>query len=1150
MDGGIIAEFFGVGVAVCYDFPRLPLPFCIPRPKNIIAMPTIYDNIEKNLLDGLREGLADNPIRADICVGYFNLRGWAGIADAIDSLPNENGPACRLIVGMTETYEHINRSIQRLYGGMEEEKATNQIAVSRKERFIKSLVRQLAYGIPTGHHAAALKKLARQLRDRRLVVNFFAAYRLHAKLYLVHRENKLSPVVGFVGSSNLTLAGLKNQGELNVDVLDRDAAEKLSRWFEQRWEDQWCQDITDELADIIENGWPGGPISPYEIYIKTAYELSREAIEGSREFRVPKQFQKIMPEFQQKAVSLAAERLNHPNGGVLIGDVVGLGKTLVASAVAKTFQQDQGNSVLVICPPNLREMWENYLHEYQILGETLSLGATKELQRTRRHKLVIIDESHNLRNRESARHAQVRDYIRDNDSRVILLSATPYNKSFEDIGSQLRLFIDPDTDLGAKPETCIKATGGVNGFAQEHPNTLVSSLSAFEKSSEIDDWRELMRKFMVRRTRSHIKKNYAEYDEERKQRYIVFGDGRRFYFPDRVAKCARFELNEGDEQDQYAALYSEEVVDTITDLNLPRYGLRGYLRNEYSGNSPHAPLSAEEQRVIRNLSRAGKQLRGFAKSSLFKRLESSGPAFLLSVRRHIVRNAVYLSAMEREDGKFPIGGTFAALIDENLEEVEEELFDAPDNTDLKRLLNVGAQVYDTLRGPKLQDKFDWITVKAFRDDLAEDLLEDCKVLLENVLGVVSDWSPAADRKLQALAELCKTTHGKDKILVFTQFKDTADYLHSEFKKRGISRTAMVHGGMQQSILPVIKRFSPRSNGCTKEEAARIDQLRILITTDTLSEGQNLQDAHVVVNFDLPWAIIRLIQRVGRVDRIGQDESIHCYCFLPAEGIERIINLRGRLHHRLEANAELIGSDERFFEGDRVNLIDAFEGKLSLEEEDETDLISRCYAIWLQATKNNPSLKRKIESLPDVVYSAKRSPESGVLAYIKTTHQQHILVQMNEQGEVASQSQFKILDLLACEPHEPQAPVAENHFDLLKCAVDHARSDEAHGALGGTRSIRRRVYSHIVVYLERHKNTLFESTAMLSDLGKAGELILKWPLKEAAGDRLGRQLRAGIEENNLAAMVHKMWESGDLCAVPKENEPAEPRIICSLGLHKQ
>jgi len=327
----------------------------------------------------------------------------------------------------------------------------------------------------------------------------------------------------------------------------------------------------------------------------------------------------------------------------------------------------------------------------------------------------------------------------------------------------------------------------------------------------------------------------------------------------------------------------------------------------------------------------------------------------------------------------------------------------------------------------------------------------------------------------------------------------------------------------------------------------------LIATDTLSEGPNLQRARIVEHFDVPSAIIRLIQRGGRGDRNGQEKTIYCYCYLPEEGINKVIDLRGRLQTRLRENAELIGSDEQFFEGDRVNLQHAYEEQLDLDGEDETDLISRCYAIWLQATKNDDALRKKIEALPDVVYSAKalpakEPPEDGLLAYIKTDRQQHILVRMDERGEVVSHSQSKILDLLACEKDERRATPAANHFDLLQRAVAHVRSDEAGsvgGALGGSRSVRNRVYSGIKRALERCQGASSESPP--SDLHEALQLIYRWPLKETARDRLGRQLRIGISDRDLAQMVRDLWEANDLCMMPKNDAPPEPRIVCSMGL---
>ncbi len=1116
-------------------------------------MPTIYDNIDTDLLRGLRDALtATGARRADICVGYFNLRGWRCIADTIDALPGgadgADAAACRLIVGMTRDAEH---AVRAHYNDADEETTQRQV-VDAKKRFAASLAKQLTWGMPTAADEAGLRKLAAQLRGGKLTVKFFGAHPLHAKLYLAHRDDKMNPRSGFVGSSNLTLAGMKQQGELSVDVLEKDAAAKLAKWFEDRWLDNWCLDITDELAEIIERSWAGGPVAPYLVYVKTAYELSREAIEGARQFKVPAVFDKVMLEFQKLAVSLAAERLNR-HRGVIIGDVVGLGKTLVASAVAKTFQEDRGDNVLVICPPKLELMWREHLHRYRIAGETLSLGKASQLRDMRRYRLVVIDESHNLRNRDSQRYAQIRDYLRDNESRVVLLTATPYNKAFTDIGNQLRLFLEADADIGIRPEAYIRFLGHAGHFKARHPTALITSLAAFEHSEEVDDWRELMRMYMVRRTRSHIKNNHAEYDSDRGQHYLTFDDDSRFYFPHRRAKCARFALDSRDQRDQYARLYSPQVVDIINALALPRYGIGQYLR-------PAAgDLSAAERVVIANLSRAGARLIGFARTGLFKRLESCGPAFLRSIERHITRNAVYLSALRRQL-EFPTGDIFRALADEAVEEQEDEMFaalpgsaGAPGHGDLQRFLDAGDNIYEALAAPAHREKFQWIRSALFTESLADDLMQDCRELLK-ILNTTPRWDAAADRKVEALADLCMRVHRAEKLLVFTQFKDTADYLYEQLRARGVTAIGKAFGGMDD-LSDCAARFSPASNN---RAPGIVDELRVLISTDTLSEGQNLQDARIVVNFDLPWAIIRLVQRAGRVDRIGQQaREILCYCFLPADGIENIINLRRRLQQRIQQSAELIGSDEIFFEGDAVDLKQVYEETINLDgDEDETDLISRAYDIWRQAVKNDPGLEATIRGLPDVVYAAKRAAERGdhgdsrdagrgVIAYIKTQHHQHLLARMNNAGEVASMSQSKMLAQLACAPDEPGAQPAANHHDLVAAAVRHVKQGHADlgGQLGGQNSVRCRVYNKMKFHLQTLSDSVFDSQA----LRKAVDLIYNHPLKEVARDRLGRQMRADIDDQELANMVMRLAAEDELCARPAAGEPDEPRIICSMGL---
>src|SRR5919198_3513012 len=208
-----------------------------------------------------------------------------------------------------------------------------------------------------------------------------------------------------------------------------------------------------------EGGARENPPPPYHIYLKMAYHLSQEARTGVSEFHLPHDFGNKLFDFQVAAVKIAAHHLNK-RGGVLIGDVVGLGKTLMATAVARIFEDDHDLETLIICPKNLVPMWEDYRTHYRLRGRVLSISrAITELPKLRRYRLVLIDESHNLRNREGRRYRVIQDYLRANESKVILLSATPYNKTYIDLANQLRLFLPEDADVGIRPENLLRQLG-------------------------------------------------------------------------------------------------------------------------------------------------------------------------------------------------------------------------------------------------------------------------------------------------------------------------------------------------------------------------------------------------------------------------------------------------------------------------------------------------------------------------------------------------------------------------------------------------------------------------------------------------------------------------------------------------------------------
>jgi SNF2 family DNA or RNA helicase len=1119
-------------------------------------MPRIFDNIEQPLLDALLETLR-LARRADFSVGYFNLRGWKELDHAIDDWSGAEDNRCRLLVGMqrlpAEELRAALNPVQR-DGQMD-----NQTALRLKTRLAEEFREQLALGTPSNADEACLRRLAKQLRAGKVVVKLFLRHPLHAKLYLLFRPDPINPIVGYVGSSNLTLAGLSGQGELNVDVLDHDAGTKLARWFDDRWDDRWCIDISDELARIIEESWARDSlIPPYHIYVKMAYHLSQEARAGLTEFRIPADFRRKLFEFQSAAVRIAAHHLNK-RGGVLIGDVVGLGKTLMATALARIFEDDFGLETLILCPKNLVRMWEDYRQQYGLRGRVLSLSvAARELPKLRRYRLVVLDESHNLRNREGKRYRAIQEYICENDSKCVLLSATPYNKTYLDLANQLGLFVPEERDLGVRPERLLRELGETE-FLRRH-QCPVRSLAAFEKSEYADDWRELMRLYLVRRTRTFIQDNYAETDPTTGRMYLTFEDGSRSYFPTRVPRTVKFKINGKDPADQYARLYSAEVVDAINHLNLPRYGLGNYLTP-----SPHEPPTQAEAKVIQDLSRAGKRLMGFCRTNLFKRLESSGYALLQSVERHILRNCVYLHAIGN-DLLLPIGTQGAELLDPRFSDDEEaSLFEADDDgqNDARAaaspLLRAeadymarAAEVYRDYAGP-LKRRFKWLPPSLFAKALANDLRGDVQALLK-VLKACGEWDPDKDAKLKALWKLLTKEHPGEKVLLFSQFADTVRYLESQLRARGLGQLAGATGDSADPTA-LAWRFSPDSNH-KRREVAPGQELRVLLATDVLSEGQNLQDCAVVVNYDLPWAIIRLIQRAGRVDRIGQRaENILCYSFLPAEGIERIIRLRARVRQRLKENAEVVGTDEAFFEDDRNDqtILDLYHEKAGIldgDDDAEVDMASYAYQIWKNAITADPTLQQTIPALPPVAFATRPHEQTekepaGVMVYLRTAEGNDALAWTSAYGTSVTESQFAILKAAECAPDTPALPRREDHHALVQKAVELIVTEEKSvgGQLGRPSGARFRTYARLKRYADQLKGTLFASPELL----KAIDEIYRYPLRPTAIDSLNRQLRSGISDEDLAQLVVALRDEDRLCLIHEEEQPHEPRIICSMGL---
>jgi hypothetical protein len=594
------------------------------------------------------------------------------------------------------------------------------------------------------------------------------------------------------------------------------------------------------------------------------------------------------------------------------------------------------------------------------------------------------------------------------------------------------------------------------------------------------------------------------------------------------------------------------VAKPIGRLALPRYGLGVYENKETA--SARTP---DEREMMDNPSRAGKRLMGFCRTGLFKRLESSGNVFIQSLERHILRNQIFIHALEN-NLPLPIGSQDVEMLDSRMSDEDEDftLGDSPaESVPLQTKQDFQKRADEVYRWYRqhAENRFKWIEARHFNDKLAPDLQKDADELIK-VLKKHGEWNPARDEKLNLLKELLETRHTKEKVLVFTQFADTAAYLESELKKAGFTSLAAVTGE-DENPTALAHRFSPKSNGKEVE-----NELRVLIATDVLSEGQNLQDAHIVINYDLPWAIIRLIQRAGRVDRIGQKhDQILCYSFLPADGVEKIIKLRSRVKERLTQNAEVVGSDEAFFEdqSDFKSLEDLYNEKVGVldgdEGDGEVDLASEAYQIWKNAIDADPKLVKIIPGLPDVVYSARAwevrdGLPDGVLVFMKTGQGNCALAWMDKAGSSVTESQYRIMKAAKCEPDTAAVEKASDHHELTGKGVELIIKENRNihgtaGTLGSRHGIRFRIYELLKNHLDHIEGELFDT----AEIRKALQQIYENPLTEKAKAVLSQHLKLKSSAQMVTEAVQALYNEDELVMGKHEVGNGEPQLICSLGL---
>lgn len=928
----------------------------------------IIDNRNEKLAENI-EIILSTSEKARFAVGYLFLSGLKPIRKELEKLQE-----IRLLIGNTTNRETIEtlaagyKRLELLKDAVEEWRYPKRTAMRQSiEQTVENLRDTFALMDQTDEDEAVIRTVLRLIESKRLKVRVYTKGRLHAKAYLfdygevydsqgnpLRREEK---GIAIVGSSNLTLSGISHNTELNVMVHGNDNHAELCRWFDQLWDES--QDFSEELMGELKLSWAGRMrdtetdelVRPYDVYMKTLYELVKERLQEDRkEILWEDTITKDLADFQKVAVRQAVQMIRKWRG-CFVADVVGLGKSYIGSAVVKHFERTEGVRPLIICPAGLVKMWDRYNEIYQLNARVLSQGLLLEPDdgtnfllediEYRDRDFILVDESHNFRHSNTQRYRLLQGFL-NTGRRCVFLTATPRNKSLWDVYNQIKLFHPSErTDLPIDPPNLRRFFREIESGNKQLP--------------------EILRQLLIRRTRNHILRWYGfdaetdepvdpsrfrEYLDGSRRAYILVGSKKQF-FPKRELETITYSI-----EDTYQGLYQklrsylgrprwEQTSPPDDELTYARYGLWHYVLRSKQKETPYTELH-----------QAGANLRGLIRVMLFKRLESSIQAFRETLRRMLRIHKDFMAMINQ--GIVPAGESAQKILYESDQMEESQLFDA---------LSAVSGKY------KVED---------FRTELLREHINQDIDIIEKMLSLVEPIKPEKDAKLQKLISILnKKPLSFGKRLIFTQYADTAQYLYENLNPNDKHEDIDVIYSGDKSRDRVVGRFAPKANSWYRFSEGE-SELNTVVATDVLSEGLNLQDCDKVINYDLHWNPVRLIQRFGRIDRIGSEyEKIFAFNFLPELGIEKQLGLHKKLKYRIAEIHETIGEDAAILDPtEQVNeeamyaIYEKDQKKLSQFEEVEEKMLDLNSAeeLFKQLRQENVEEFERIANLRDGIRS--------------------------------------------------------------------------------------------------------------------------------------------------------------------------------------
>lgn len=1105
----------------------------------------IIDNRNEKLVNHINRILSSTE-SARFAVGYFFLSGFTSIAKELVGVKE-----LRLLIGNTtnrETLEQLAEGYRRLELVAEVVDAERYPKRTETKRMSAETAENIRASVElmdqTDEAEMLVRILVRMIEEKRLKVRVYTKGRLHAKAYIFDYgevfDKSGKPVdrhekgIAIVGSSNLTLSGVTHNTELNVIVQGNSNHAELVRWFDELWDE--AQDFEETLMHEMRQSWAYAPVRPYDIYMKTLYTLVKDRIEGEddKDILWDDEITGRLASFQKVAVGQAIQVIRD-YGGAFIADVVGLGKSYIGTAVVKHFERTDHARPLIICPAPLVDMWERYNEVYHLNARVLSMGYLKEggdgegnsllndvIYRDR--DFVLIDESHNFRYPDTQRYRIIEKFL-STGRRCCLLTATPRNKSAWDVYYQIKLFHQDDkTDIPIDP-----------------PN-LKEYFRLVEKNEK--KLPDLLSNLLIRRTRNHILRWYGfdatthhpvdpsrfkEYREGLRRAYVIVGEKHQF-FPKRELETIEYSI-----EDTYQGLYQElrgylgrprkELPRKLKEgeLIFARYGLWHYVKKEKQRVEPYASLH-----------RAGANLRGLIRVLLFKRFESSVFAFKETVNKLLTIHKRFLEALSQ--GIVPAGEDAQAILYEPNANEEQDLIDA---------LRAVSVKYDA---------------NDFNMDLLKEHIDHDIGLLRRIYGLVEPITPDKDAKLQTLKEWLEKSPLKDgKRLIFTQYADTARYLFENLNDGGKRDDIDVIYSGDKSKARVVGRFAPKANPEYRFTAGE-SELMTVIATDVLAEGLNLQDCDKIINYDLHWNPVKLIQRFGRIDRIGSEHDvIYGFNFLPETGIERNLGLKEKLHNRIQEIHDTIGEDsaildktEQLNEDAMYAIYEKKGGQLSMFEDDDEEFVdlNEAEEILRMLRKENPAEYERITNLRDGIRTAKKADSKGLYVFCQAGRYQQLFL-LDDKENVVTRDIPRILGTIKCGQEEKGLKLPDGYNAsvmrvkrIFAEEVKHRQAEREH-----TLSL-----THGQRYVIRELRVLFGTTKDDDIKGRINilEKAFRGPITTAINRELNRIRRNGITGQNLLRILtelyhqHSMKDWINRKGIRLEDHQI-PMIICSEWL---